>query len=567
MSTQLPIRNECAGRSTTGFCTPTEDKTVQKMKVPPRRVIPIIFLPGIMGSNLRMSAARQAQLHKSNNIARRPDRPLEAAKMMRATPATRQLQLDPTETEVDIYDPVKNITGNSKETASDRHGNGDIHVFLDGDKGSPLLFDDPRALPNRKTKEQKAKERGWGEVYFSSYRTVLEGCEKYLNSSFTGGFWTTILDQNPQNWMAATRSQPRLPPLTTDQFRAATKACFFPVHAMGYNWLQGNEISAINLKQRIRDLIDSYIAAQFECEKVILVTHSMGGLVARALIHPAFANASSMILGIVHGVMPALGAPAAYKRMRCGFEQGVLHMSLTARVLGDTGAKVTAVLGNSTGGLQLLPSKAYGNGWLQIRRNKVLFDAFPKNGDPYNEIYKLEGRWYGLLRPKWLNPAADKTSGIRKTKSLLDKVSKFHDTLSGVYHPISYGHYGADTDRPSWETVTWNLGADFAGADWHLLTIKGDDQQGELQLAEGSPPNGRRPLVGQARLGPSTGAGDETVPLKSADDQLLNGKFRGVFRQQGYEHQSSYGDQNALRSTLYSIVRIVENMRWENHAP
>ncbi|MDK6077499.1 hypothetical protein QPM04_10730, partial [Massilia varians] len=57
-------------------------------------------------------------------------------------------------------------------------------------------------------------------------------------------------------------------------------------------------------------------------------------------------------------------------------------------------------------------------------------------------------------------------------------------------------------------------------------------------------------------------AGDQTVPAKSADHQLKSGLFKGVFRQTGYEHQSSYKDPRAIASTLYSIVRIAQKAVW-----
>jgi hypothetical protein len=38
--------------------------------------------------------------------------------------------------------------------------------------------------------------------------------------------------------------------------------------------------------------------------------------------------------------------------------------------------------------------------------------------------------------------------------------------------------------------------------------------------------------------------------------------FKGVFRQIGYEHQSSYKDPRAIASTLYSIVRIAQKATW-----
>jgi N-acetylmuramidase len=63
--------------------------------------------------------------------------------------------------------------------------------------------------------------------------------------------------------------------------------------------------------------------------------------------------------------MPAVGAAAAYKRIRMGFEGSGIEGYIAKKVLGDTGPKVTAVLTNSPGGLQLLPSERYGAGWLK----------------------------------------------------------------------------------------------------------------------------------------------------------------------------------------------------------
>jgi hypothetical protein len=61
---------------------------------------------------------------------------------------------------------------------------------------------------------------------------------------------------------------------------------------------------------------------------------------------------------------------------------------------------------------------------------------------------------------------------------------------------------------------------------------------------------------------PPTDPGDQTVPLHSAEHQLRSKKFKGVFRQTGYEHQDSYKNDSALHSTLYSLVRIAQTMTW-----
>lgn len=103
------------GKVAQGYVTPKQDKIPQVHRVPPSRVLPIVFLPGIMGSNLRMSAERQRRLAAENNIAWRPDKSATALSSSTETPAERQLRLDPSQTVVDDYNPIRNSTGNQKE--------------------------------------------------------------------------------------------------------------------------------------------------------------------------------------------------------------------------------------------------------------------------------------------------------------------------------------------------------------------------------------------------------------------------------------------------------------------
>ena len=367
MGAKLPTYVDSGKSKAIGYTTPTEDKSPQTTRALPNRAIPIVFLPGIMGSNLRMSAERQQALGKGNNIAWRPDRKFEMLALLDASPADRQTQLDPASTEVDTYDDGGAPTGSRSETAAERQDNGRIWVTIHS--AHPLLLEDDLPTMNpKRTREQKALERGWGEVYFGSYRAILEKCEQSLNTP--GGFgsiWSRVIDANPADFGAVT--SPQIPPLSGKEFKQATKECMFPVHAMGYNWLHSIERSSKVLAARIVKLIEKYRSLGLQCEKVIVVTHSMGGLVGRALVHPRMGNIESKILGVVHGVQPALGAPAAYKRMRCGFEEGFIGAAPGPKILGNHGSEVTAVLGNSVGGLQLLPSCA---------GNPPIFDARQK---------------------------------------------------------------------------------------------------------------------------------------------------------------------------------------------
>jgi len=553
MTAQLPIKPESGGRMAEGFCTPKEDCQPQKMSVAPKRVIPIVFLPGIMGSNLRMSSTRQSIVRSKNNIAWRPDWTGEALALVNASPAARQLQLDPMSTEVDTYVGPAGITGNSKETAEQRHkvDKLTVHFRLEGD--TPLLMDDPSTKSPRRTKEEKARDRGWGEIYFSSYQKILEQCEMYLNKIKIAGLWDSVINIDPALWQASDRSG--LAQIGESELKKALSGCWYPVHAMGYNWLKSSSAAAVDIRSRLEKMMEKYVFDGYECEKIVLVTHSMGGLVARALMHPEIGNFSDKILGVVHGVMPASGAPAAYKRMRCGFEEAMAGLAVAPKVLGNFGTEVTAVLANSPGGLELLPSKEYGNGWLQIRHKGVILKRLPEKGDPYEEIYKLRGKWYGLLREEWINPANDDAAGFERTCNFLNRARKFHEAIASTYHEQSYAHYGADASRPSWESVIWDIDKKHSGAAWESFDIWSDSAQGKMIVGSAA-----RPF--EVELGESSGAGDQTVPLRSADHQLRSGKFKGIFRQTGYEHQSSYKDTRALRSTLFSLVRIIQKMKW-----
>lgn len=570
---QLPTGPHLSrGRETYGFLTPTQDVMPQVLSIPPRRVLPIIFLPGIMGSNLRMSASRQALLNRQNNIAWCPENKTASIQLAKASARQRQNQLDFTQTEVDVYEPERGATGDAKESSDDRQAAVKVGFPYPVGVGidMPLLMDDPKSMPHAKTKEQKARERGWGEVFFGSYCDLLEMCEQRLNTAFYRGkmdsWWREIVDKAPENWQAS--PQPPLLPLEEAALKKAVKNCWFPVHAMGYNWLQSNRRSGIVTAQRINALMEKYRTEGFECEKVIIVTHSMGGLVGRALIHPEMGNLGEKVLGIVHGVMPAIGAAAAYKRIRAGFEDpGIFSaspiVSLTAKVLGNYGREVTAVLANAPGGLELLPSQAYGNGWLQIRQNGQILRSLPQKSDPYEEIYKLRGKWYGLLREEWINPARQPQSGFNRTAKMLDEAKIFHREISTTYHGQSYAHYGADGARAAWHNVVWELGNHSTISGMDQFQIRTDDEQGALTLwAPGNSLSTAKTDDVPATLLPAGEPGDQTVPLHSAEHQLHSGKFKGIFRQTGYEHQASYKDEGALHSTLYSLVCIAQTMKW-----
>ncbi|MHB8138396.1 MAG: esterase/lipase family protein, partial [Smithellaceae bacterium] len=203
------------------------------------------------------------------------------------------------------------------------------------------------------------------------------------------------------------------------------------------------------------------------------------------------------VMGIVHGVQPSNGSPAAYWRMKGGFERphtvpdidimqwfknpvkvlkhkgntlaNGLKGTATAWVLGTDGEEVTALLGNMPGGLELLPNKQYKNNddeqsWLELIDNNGNRTALPK-ADPYEEIYREQDVYYRLVNPDWLNPGKNKKKeGLADLETdwnlyliNLDEAETFHNNLAdGKLHEETYQFYSsgiASADRVVFTSV------------------------------------------------------------------------------------------------------------------
>jgi hypothetical protein len=597
-------------QSSEGFLTPKEIDTVQRHGFMPERAIPIIFLPGILASNLRIKdQKRQNRLEeeygrkKGDKIAWQPDAATSTLPYAWKSAAERQLTLDRRTVEVDTFDYPEEFNGGAVEWGYIRRNGVEVesnspilrpyHVRAPGKHGPPYI-----AVPA----EREACLRGWGEVMFGAYGNFLNRLERAMNAMFSHGKptpeWKSVVGVDPRTFGLVTEN---LPPIDEDDLRQIAENCFFPVHAIGYNWIQDCGISGREVARRIEKIMASYLDKKILCEKVIVVTHSCGGLVSRALCHPKYGNFEEKVLGVVYGEQPAIGAAAAYYRMLGGWEPADnVKGKAAAWALGDEGPEVTVMLANGPGGMELLPFKEYGNGWLQIKdaEGKVL-RSLPEKGDPYEEIYTKTSDevWWGLLRPKWINPAKLKEdeAGLKATRKLLkEKVRPLHEAIASYYHPVSYAHYGVDPQRLSFQTVAWEVGAPIyqppgrrsdrisrmqPNAEqvdrFPVVTDKGDkkivlgdttlDEKEHQRLSNTGafqPGLPRTSLL--ARLLPPVDPGDQTVPVHSADHQYHSKRpeFEGVFRLMGYEHQDSYKDIAVQNATLYSIVQIAREMKW-----
>ncbi len=510
----------------TATATPKDKAQWVKIYKMPDRVIPVVFLPGVMGSNL-MNPDDSNPVWTVNDKA-------SMLPWIGRGPAKRKQLLDPTTT---VVDPSGEIEDEGPEER--------------------LLF-------------KSRRERGWGEVGAMSYGTFLPWLQEALNdnhimlknkTSKNGSL--TLREKLLDKALGAETGETNL----TSEEVALSYQYLFPVHAVGYNWLQSNADSAQMLAKRIKQIIDGYRALGRKCEKVILVTHSMGGLVARhysELLEGDYGQKT--ILGMVHGVMPDRGAPMAYKRMKTG-EAGIPGL-----VIGKSGAEMTAVLTQSPGPLQLLPGKGYGMGWLHI---DGLEQPLPLK-DPYTEIYTQRKAWWGLCEERFINPENKNRDKVQLEQDWHDyvdiidsEVRKFIEGLNGHYHNHTYAFYGNEGKKyPSYAELHWK---NVSGKNTPVAHRTAISERGEIFYPADkinqttrfatlqTPELGY--VFGKYTLTPPTADGDGTVPIKAAVIRSAKLKAQlGV----GVDHEGAYNTDNTMDArwfTLRSIIRIAQQVK------
>jgi pimeloyl-ACP methyl ester carboxylesterase len=523
--------------------------------VAPRKVIPVIFVPGIMGTNLRVrrdaKPAGEANLRPGESVWRAPNGfgggALETLKWLNKSPRQRQFALNAESVEVD--------------------DSGEIVI----PETSVEADDSPSPPPSVDT----LRQRGWGEVHCGSYGRLLAELEKHLNSTFSidnagkrrlRRHWQRVMDCDPAKW--GVRNVTALTEAELEKYASFQ----YPLYAVGYNWLQSCARSADRLEKRINEIIAFWKTRKHECDQVILVTHSMGGLVARACAK----RMSKKIAGIVHGAMPALGAPVAYRRIASGTETPSERNDLTdelkssgfAIIAGDSTEETTAVMATAPGVLELLPNHLYPRPWLHLRTFSVVnkqrqyhdWVNLP-NASPY-PMYRDVQSWYRLIDPALADPARlyGKSGVERMIGGAIDQAEQFHTrVLDNYYHPNTYAYYGADGQHLTYSRISW-IADDKPVAGRVALTpalLKNATPKTR------SPDGGRGVEVAGQRLEFSPdvqdGPGDGTVPERSGS--CAGGALKQVFPMRGFEHQASFEEVNILLLTQHLIAKIVQDVK------
>ena len=416
---RIPVYYDNRGNPNWKSILTRPDDSVGVCLMVPDRIIPVIFVPGVMGSNLIEKGVDPKKAVKWRMDGASSALPWASPKR---GPTFRKRYLNP--------------------------------AMMDVDNDGQVPTDLP--LP-----AEELRRRGWGEVGAMSYSTFLVWLENALNDFDNHEDGERLRLLNLDLGAMAGEAKP-----TKDEIGLSYRYRF-PVYACGYNWLDSNANSAKRLSGRIDEIVKRYRAEGKKCEKVIVVTHSMGGLVARHCSEVLGRNKD--IFGIVHGVMPAIGAAAVYRRFKAGTEDSTAWYNaagaVTASVLGNDAAEMTAVLSSAPGPLQLLPTAEYGNGWLKIKDGAKEY-SLPQQGDPYGEIYTVRGKWWSMCEEHLMNPLNTENDPNRRkvktdsdwaafNKLIYKKVASFHDQIKGKYHPNTHAFFGSSDAHLSYGTVTW----------------------------------------------------------------------------------------------------------------
>ncbi|WP_293935243.1 triacylglycerol lipase, partial [Iodobacter sp.] len=549
------------GCPTFSSCKSPESFTPHALAIcPPHTVIPVIFVPGIMGTNLRMTKGKKRAWSPPNGLL--PGMGL-ALKSSVQKPESRQVAFNPNDTEVDP----------------------------DGACSIPSNF--------YMLTESEAKKRGWGALHADSYHGTLQQLEIILNEQYSkpgrseddGNHMLAEIGMLMHLGSSAETDTKNGKP---NYSKAAAKACkawgqtpeplnkaeidkldhyYYPVWAHGYNWLQSCEESAKSLLSKIDEVLAYYEKSPyFHCDgKVILVSHSLGGFVTRRAAQMSDAN----ILGIVHGVQPVAGAPVVYRRFRAGTEVDSFYDLAgagAAAVIGWSAADITPALSCAPGPLELLPTKHYPAGWLKFVQTsggeeKQLLEPLPKS-DPYEEIYgkTTDDCWWGMVDLSLIDPAGTISAKQEQTgvdsegayKIALLKAKQFHKTLDLYAHPKTYGYYGIDDKKYfTFGSIFWKTN-DKIPTESEATLISSKDQwrntTGKSKVSFGENKVANFKLANDKDL-----AGDGTVPLHSgAVLEKLSPTPLNVFKLSGFDHQMSYANKYALQSTVYSIAKLIQ---------
>jgi hypothetical protein len=433
-------------------------------------LVPIIFVPGVMGSRITMAAASRTWDADSTS------------KMLSWIPLTdsgrrqNRRALSPRSSGAAV---LTTLSSDALTAVAGSGGLGQIYALATGGPPGPdgvdrFAWNHWQALIG----PYYGAQRNWSSVLWSFYGPLLLFLEAGFNAELR-----------------------------------------HPVFAFGYDWRDSCATSGGRLAEFVKTTVDGCKGAK----DAIIITHSMGGLVLRGALK-ADAGVAAKIRGVIHGAQPSTGAVVCYRRFFTGCVPGFdgnggvgSQAWFLNRVMGNTPARFAYNLSGSLGPVQLLPNHVYQKlspagaaPWLSGAG--ATFDL----GDVYNLYRRFE--WPGIMGPidAAQNDVASHAEHAQNrifTEMLanLDAAEQFHRDIETTAHAntlvvystqlptevrIEFGTYppnpprDTDTDialAAPWQAPTCALNA-AAPNDAFMIVRREDEGDGTVPAVSGRCP-------------------------------------------------------------------------------
>jgi pimeloyl-ACP methyl ester carboxylesterase len=286
-----------------------------------------------------------------------------------------------------------------------------------------------------------------------------------------------------------------------------------PVYAVGYDWRGGNRDSARRLIRRVGEILGRHPLAK----QVVIVSHSMGGLVTRSALAQGL---EPQVAGVVHTVMPADGAVVAYRRFLTGARDEYRDGEVAFRgILGNSRLNYSLMQSVLRGPTELLPTNSYPDPFVRLPgdiNNKFFQDIYAEyeRTTPPGILYR-EGESLGVIDKITATDVTNLQNRFREARA-------FSASIAGRVHPRTF-----------------------------LLFGKGLENDVEFDFTRGMPTaDGSKMQAMVIRKAD----GDGTVPLASANFSAATGALgRATFK---VEHAECFRDAEFRRAVVARVRQI-----------
>jgi pimeloyl-ACP methyl ester carboxylesterase len=201
-----------------------------------------------------------------------------------------------------------------------------------------------------------------------------------------------------------------------------------------YDWRQDLDTSAAQLAHKVDDVL-----ARTKASKVVLVSHSMGGLVARDYV---VRGGAPKVKATISLATPWLGAPMAYRALEYGWDLGLKLPGTKWSALGPKDVKLLAQ--NYPSVYELAPSRhyfdVYPNGYLTRAGHAFTYTETVNQAlAPHNQVLAsrrpqealLDGSNHGVLQFVAAGTGRSTLGAVTERRGLLGVTQKTESTIDG----------------------------------------------------------------------------------------------------------------------------------------